>query len=44
MKGKSQENGVELTEFKKVSGEYQDISSQFYIHELIQMEQRELFF
>ena len=35
---------MELTEFKKISGEYQDISHQFYIHKLIQMEQSELFF
>ena len=35
---------MELTEFKKISGEYQDIFHQFYIHKLIQMEQSELFF
>ena len=43
-KGKTQENGMKLIEFKKISGEYQDISHQFYIHKLTHMEQRELFF
>ena len=43
-KGKTQENGMKLIEFKKISGEYQDISHQFYIHKLTQMEQSELFF